>query len=269
MVRPLAAQWHDVDFAAAWLNLPPAEVNRLKACLSEQERRRSERFVSARDCSRFIVARARLRQFLGARLGISASAVGFSYGPYGKPQLSPQFASAKLRFNLSHSRDIAIYGFSVGREIGVDVEALRPMPDADDIAARFFSRAEYLAFGRLAAKDRPTAFFNCWTRKEALVKALGGGLHLPLQDFDVSFAPGERANVLRLNDIPGERCGWTMDSLRVPGFAAAVVVESAASRVLPPAHAYDGSSTFMRRAISMATAGLRGGRRDGLVDAAH
>ncbi len=256
-----------MDLVATRLNLPPADVNDLRSCLSEQERRRSERFASERDGRRFIVARARLRQLLGSRLGISASSVGFSYGPHGKPQLSRQFADANLRFNLSHSDEIAIYGFSIGRELGVDVEALRPLPDAEDIAARFFSHAEYQAFRRLAAMDRTLGFFNCWTRKEAVVKALGAGLHYSLRDFDVSLAPGDCARVLRLNDIPGERCGWDMGSLTVPGFAAAVVVENVASRVAPPVHARNRRSTFLRRAISVATLGLRVGQRDGSADA--
>jgi 4'-phosphopantetheinyl transferase len=256
-----------VDFVAARLNLPLADVSDLKSCLSGHERRRSQRFASERDSRRFIVARARLRQLLGARLGISASAVGFSYGPHGKPQLSQQFAEANLRFNLSHSCDVAVYGFSIGRELGVDVEALRPLPDADDIAARFFSRTEYQAFSRLAEIDRTEGFFNCWTRKEAVVKALGDGLHYSLQTFDVSLAPGDCAKVLRLNDIPGERCGWDMGSLHLPGFAAAVVVENVSGRAASAAHARHRKSTFLRRAISAATAGLRGRRGYGLADA--
>lgn len=259
--------WQGVDIVAARLNLPPADVTDLKSCLSEPERRRSERFASERDSGRFIVARARLRQLLGSRLGISASAVGFSWGPYGKPRLSQPFIDANLRFNLSHSRDIAIYGFSVGREIGVDVEALRPLPDAGDIAARFFSPSEYQTFSRLAEIDRTAGFFNCWTRKEAVVKALGAGLHYSLQGFDVSLAPGDRAEVLRLNDMPGERCGWDMGCPRVPGFAAAVVVENDSSGIASSAHSRHGRPTLLQRAISAATPGRRGRRRDGLSDA--
>jgi 4'-phosphopantetheinyl transferase len=270
IVPPAATEtWHGVDFVAARLNLPAAEVNDLKSSLSEPERRRSERFASGRDSRRFIVARARLRQLLGLRLGISASAVGFSYGPHGKPQLSRQFTDANVRFNLSHSCDIAIYGFSIGRELGVDVEALRPLPDANDIATRFFSRTEHQAFSGLAAIDRTAGFFNCWTRKEAVVKALGDGLHYSLQDFDVSLAPGEGAKVLRLNDMPGERCGWDMGCLHIPGFAAAVVVENVASLAAAPARARNWRSKFLQRAISAATASPRGRQRNGLADAAR
>jgi 4'-phosphopantetheinyl transferase len=147
------------------------------------------------------------------------------------------------------------------------VEALRPLPDADDIAARFFSRTEYQMFSRLAAIDRTAGFFNCWTRKEAFIKALGDGLHYPLQNFDVSLAPGDCAKMLRLNDIPGERCGWHMGCLDVPGFAAAAVVEQVSSGAAAPAHARYRRSTVLQRAISGASAGRRGRLRDELADA--
>ena len=203
-----------------------------------------------------------MRQLLGVHLGTTAPEIEFAYGPHGKPALSQKFAGVNLRFNLSHSGEIAIYGFSIGRELGVDVEALRPLSDADDIVARFFSRAECEAYRRLAAIDRTAGFFNCWTRKEALIKALGDGLYYSLKNFDVSLAPEDFATVLRLNDVPGERCGWSMGYLDVPGFAAAVVVENFPCHAAPPERVRDRRSTFPRRAIAAVTAWRQGGRRD-------
>jgi 4'-phosphopantetheinyl transferase len=142
--------------------------------------------------------------------------------------LAPRFAGSDLRFNLSHSDELAVYGFAAGRELGVDVEEVRGLQDATDVAARFFSRRENEAYLALEARDRPQGFFNCWTRKEAFIKALGDGLYHPLDRFDVSLAPGEPAKVLRVEDTPGE-CGWTLHSFSPrPGFIGAVAFRSEA-----------------------------------------
>src|SRR5256886_7924492 len=113
------------------------------------------------------------------------------YGAHGKPALAPRFAASDLRFNVSHCDDLAVYAFSHGCEVGIDVEAVRVMGDADDLAARFFSRREHGAYRALHPRDKPLGFFQCWTRKEAFIKALGDGLSYPLDRFDVSLAPGE------------------------------------------------------------------------------
>jgi 4'-phosphopantetheinyl transferase len=109
----------------------------------------------------------------------------------------------------------------------VDVEAVRELCDADAIAARFFSPRERQCYLALDPRDRPLAFFRCWTRKEAFIKAVGDGLHFPLDAFDVSLAPGEPAGILRVGDVAGGACGWTLHDVD-PGlesrFAGAVVV---------------------------------------------
>jgi 4'-phosphopantetheinyl transferase len=149
------------------------------------------------------------------------------YGERGKPALARGYAGSDLRFNVSHSDDVAVYAFSSGHEIGVDVEAVRAMPDGDDIAARFFSRCENETYLALNARDRPLGFFNCWTRKEAFIKALGDGLYHPLDSFDVSLAPGEPARIRRVESTSGDDCGWRMESFSpAPGFVGAVVIES-------------------------------------------
>lgn len=195
------------------------------ALLSDAERHRASRFLFDRDRDRFIVARARLRQLLGARLGARPESVELVYGSHGKPALAPWLADSALRFNVSHCGDVTLYAFSRGREIGIDVEAVRVLPDADDIAARFFSQRENRAYRALEPRDRPLGFFQCWTRKEAFIKALGDGLSYPLDRFDVSLTPGEPAKILRVEVTPGARCGWRMESWSpVPGFVAAVVI---------------------------------------------
>lgn len=218
----------DIVLLALDAELPAA--GELARCLSGDERRRAERFVFERDQRRFIVGRARLRHFLASRLGVGPESVAFAYGPRGKPGLAARFASADLRFNLSHSGGFAVYAFACGREVGVDVESVRELRDADQVAARFFSRRENMAYLSLDPRDRPQGFFNCWTRKEAFIKALGDGLHHPLGHFDVSLAPGMPARILRVGDTPGDACGWSLENLVAGhGLAAAVVVETRGS----------------------------------------
>jgi 4'-phosphopantetheinyl transferase len=118
---------------------------------------------------------------------------------------------------------VAVYAFSHEREIGVDVEAVHEMKDADEIAERFFSRSEYFAYRALDPRQRALGFYNCWTRKEAFVKATGDGLSFPLGCFDVSLAPGVPAKLLRIRDASGDHSRWGLESFSpVPGFVAAV-----------------------------------------------
>ena len=217
-----------VEVVSFRLDADPAAEAEHAVCLADSERLKASRFAFARDRRRFIVGRARLRQLLASRLMVRPEAVQFDYGPRGKPTLSRRFAGADLHFNVSHSGDAAVCAFSRGREVGVDVEVVHALRDADEVAAHFFSHGECEAYMALAPHDRPRGFFNCWTRKEAFIKALGEGLHFPLDRFDVSLAPGETARILRVDDTPGEQCGWTLDSfVPGPGLAGAVVVRHA------------------------------------------
>ena len=217
----------DYELYTTRLDLMPRAVRALAELLSEDEQQRASRLVFQRDRARFIVARARLRQLLGARLGVSPASVEFSYGARGKPALAARFADCGVRFNVSHSEDVAVYGFAADREVGVDVEAVRELPDADEIAARCFSVREYEAYLALAAHDRPLGFFSCWTRKEAFIKAIGDGLSQSLERFDVSLAPGEPAKILRVGGRAGEHCGWRLQAFApAPGFVAAIVIEA-------------------------------------------
>ena len=192
--------------------------------LSSEEQLRAGRFVFERDCRRFVIGRVRLRELLAERLNERPEAIELTYGPRGKPALAPRLAKSGLHFNLSHAEDVAVYAFAFGLEVGVDVEAVRELRDADEIAKRFFSRHERGAYFALDPHDRLQGFFNCWTRKEAFIKAVGDGLFRPLDSFDVSVAPGIPAEILRVGDTPGERCGWQIESFSpAPGFVAAVV----------------------------------------------
>jgi len=227
-----------IEVVTVRLDVAPEIVGELARCLSETEQRRARRIVHDRDRRRFIIRRAYLRHLLASRLGVRPDAVEWVAGPGGKPGLPRGPIDTDLRFNISRSEDIAVYAFTTGREIGIDVEAVREIPDADAIAARYFSRRENEEYRSLTQRDKAAGFFNCWTRKEAFIKAIGEGLLHPLDDFDVSLTPGEPARILRISQVPGDACGWTIhDFSPCPGFTGAVVAqESYVESELPAGH---------------------------------
>jgi len=207
------------DVVVARLNLANEAVRAGAALLPACERQRAARLRFERDRRRFIASRALLRALLAQRLAIPPEQIALVYGKYGKPAL----ARHQLQFNLSHSGDYTAYAFACDCEIGIDIEEVRSIPEADAIAARIFSRSEQDAYAALPADARSLGFFGCWTRKEAVVKALGEGLRMPLDQFDVSLAPGEPARLLRIGTMTGEQAGWRLDCLRpVPGIIGAV-----------------------------------------------
>jgi len=215
-----------VEIVMAPLNVEADAFNALAAWLQDEEQRVAECLHFERDRRRFIVARARLRQILAARLGTQPRAVELAYTAHGKPVLATGSASIDLRFNVSHCKDVAVFAFCRGREVGIDVEMIEHIEGMDEVAAHFFSRNELRAYRALAEADKDAGFFNCWTRKEAFVKALVDGLHFPLDSFDVSLAPHEPARILRVADKDGADCGWCLRSFSpLPGYVAAVVVE--------------------------------------------
>lgn len=225
-----AASLADATVAVTRLDAAPEAVDAAARVLSVEERRRADRFIHLRDRRRFIMARAWLRRLLAAELDTEAEALDFVYGDYGKPALSPAFAGSDLCFNLSHAGDMAGCALTHGHEVGIDIEAVRSLRDADTIAAQFFSARENRAWRALAESDRPLGFFNCWTRKEAFVKALGEGLAYPLDGFEVSLAPNEPARLLRVGDVPGRSSGWQLHAfVPAPGFVGAIVVRGKVS----------------------------------------
>jgi 4'-phosphopantetheinyl transferase len=181
---------------------------------------------------RWIVARATLREILGAYLETEATAIALTYGPKGKPALAGEEGRADVQFSVSHSADLAAFAVAVDVPVGVDVERVRAVEDMDRIATRTFSVRECGALRGLPREQRAAGFFNCWTRKEAYIKALGEGLSYPLDRFSVSLAPGVPARLEAVEDAPGHVETWTMEALAVPaGFAGAVVVSRPAARV--------------------------------------
>jgi 4'-phosphopantetheinyl transferase len=199
---------------------------RLLATLTEDERDRANRFHFKHDRSHFINARGILRDILGRYLDARASDLRFEYTKYGKPSLAKEFGGSALSFNLSHSKGVALYAFTTGRDLGIDVEWFRADVADEQIAEHFFSDQEVRALRQLEAGAQAEAFFNCWTRKEAYIKARGEGLSMPLDRFAVSLKPGDVAALLTTSGGVQETSRWKLLEL-FPGsaFAGAVAVE--------------------------------------------
>jgi len=207
------------------------DAERLEPLLSTDELQRANRFRFAEHRRRFVIARGCLRRLLGEYLQSDARELFFAYSAEGKPSLDVRHRT-DLRFNVSHSGEIAAYAFTLGRNIGIDVELMRRDVDVDEIPKRFFSCAEQQSMSTLQGEAKVQGFFNCWTRKEAYVKAVGTGLSLPLGDFDVSLLPGEPARLVATRPDPGVADRWRMASLDFgSGYAGAVIVEGDIDRL--------------------------------------
>jgi len=201
----------------------------LRACagwLTPEERRRAARFVREPDRDLFTLARGMARELLGRCLDVAPGAVQFECNECGKPRLAAVSDHFAIRFNIAHSHGAALCGITSGVELGVDLERIRPDFATAAIAQRFFAPAEAAILSRLPETRQTRAFFECWTRKEAYLKARGLGLSLPLASFEVAFGPGASPAVLRATDDPGASRRWTLLPLEPwPDFVGAAVVE--------------------------------------------
>jgi 4'-phosphopantetheinyl transferase len=222
---------NEVHVWRAQLELPLSRVQELKDILTDDELDRANRFSFEIDRQRFIAARGTLRSILSRYITICPGHLRFYYNQYGKPFLAPEFSSYLLSFNLSHSGSIALYAITRNREIGVDVERVHSDFEYEEIAKRFFSVNEVAILRMIPTEKKLEAFYNCWTRKEAYIKAHGEGLSLPLDSFDVSFAPWESSLLLISKDDPQESSHWTLLDLKAGlSYAAALAVKGKGCR---------------------------------------
>jgi phosphopantetheine--protein transferase-like protein len=237
LVDPAAVAWlppsgsltllrDEVHVWRATLDRSEAEIRELRQTLTADEQRRADRFVFEKDRIHFTAGRGILRALLAAYLGHDPRALRFTYNLQGKPALAGETGPAAPRFNLSHSHGLALFALAWDRELGVDLEWMRPDFASEEIAERFFSPQEVAVLRKVPLGQRPEAFFACWSRKEAYIKARGMGLSIPLDQFDVTLAPGEPACLLATREDPAQLGRWSMVSLPpAPGFQGALAVE--------------------------------------------
>lgn len=220
----------EVHILSASLQRSPEELGALAALLSPDERERAGRFRFERDRDRFVAGRGLLRTIVGAYSGRAPGSLSFAYGEFDKPSLEGDGPW----FNLAHSGAVALLAVSTVGELGVDVELEPPDFDYESLAARFFSAAELDALRAVPELERARSFLECWTRKEAFVKARGDGLQLALDSFDVSLGPGIPAGLRRVawsEDEPGQ---WTIRDVsdRELGYVGAMAIRATGVEVV-------------------------------------
>ncbi|HUO86882.1 MAG TPA: 4'-phosphopantetheinyl transferase superfamily protein [Thermoanaerobaculia bacterium] len=218
----------EVEVWTVGLDLPAAAVTDLARLLSAEERARAERFRFARHRRRFTVGRGVLRILLGRAVGVDPGRVTFRYGAKGKPYLAGPASRGRepeIHFNLSNSDELAVIALCREADLGADVERLRPMPDGLAIAERFFSAAERRVLAAEPGERRDESFFRCWTRKEAYLKAVGDGITVRLDAFDVTLAADEPPRMLSIDGDPGRAADWELVHLEpAPGYLGALAL---------------------------------------------
>jgi 4'-phosphopantetheinyl transferase len=219
----------DVHLWSFELNLPATEIKKYRDTLSEEEIARSGRFYFEKDRNQSIITRGCMRAILSLYLETTPAQLNFSYNTYGKPELAADSLRPGLHtglcFNLSHSHGMGMVAIAQMCPVGIDIEFMRENLAYLEIARRFFSSHEVSELEGLPKNAQKEAFFQCWTRKEAYIKAVGGGLSVPLDRFDVSLKPGEPAALLATRPHSGEASEWELYRLEVPaGYAGALAI---------------------------------------------
>ncbi len=250
----------DIHVWVASLEMAHQEIDEPFTLLAPDERARAERFYFERDRNRFVAGRCLLRIILGGYLGMDPSQIEFAYREAGKPVLKPGPQGEFLEFNLSHSNDLALYIFSRNHEVGIDVEYIHSMPDMDDFAEKFFSSRETELINSLRGEEKDAAFFKLWTCKEALLKANGSGLTMPLSHMEISL---EADGAVTLNSIGGDpehTSRWHLEVFNpAPGYQAAFTVDGYAGQVVSVYHVNSvgkQSGNFSQRAGLSPSSGL-------------
>ncbi len=221
---------HTVHVWRVFLDRTPGWLEWHDELLCDDERDRACRFYFERDRRRFTVARGALRMILSGYSAQHPESIRFEYGPQGKPHLAS--SHSEMRFNLAHSEELALIAVARERELGIDVERIRSFSLGAQRPEDFFSPREVSTLRALSGTLAEEAFFRCWTRKEAYIKARGGGLSIPLDSFDVSLEAGEPAALLAVRGDATEASRWSMQALHpAAGYAGALVAEGKDWRV--------------------------------------
>lgn len=198
------------------ISLDPTKYN-LLTCLTtldQQEQARAHRFMFESIRDRFVISHYALRKILSEYVFVAPHEIRYQYNQRQKPELVPEINSETIQFNLSHSHDVAMVAITTSVPIGIDVEYIKKDLDYLALAQRFFSAEEYALLTALDGSERINGFFNCWTRKEAFIKAIGQGLYCSLKQFAVNLAPAEPARFLRIDPDIDDIRHWTLQSFQ-------------------------------------------------------
>jgi 4'-phosphopantetheinyl transferase len=219
----------EVHVWAVQLDRDASVIREMATLLDDDERDRASRFRRRVDRDRFIVAHAELRRVLARYLRKPAHRLRFRRDRFGKPSLAHP---TDVTFNMAHADSVALIAVTTGRPVGVDVERVTPLDDAFDVAEICFAPAEQRVLHAVPAGQVSDTFFNCWTRKEAFIKAVGTGLSAPLKAFEVSLEPDTPARLCRVSGSARVAASWTMHALHpAPGYVGALAVRRTNVRV--------------------------------------
>jgi 4'-phosphopantetheinyl transferase len=201
----------DVHIWTAGLDLPEHKAAGFYALLSDDEKARAARFHFEKDRLHFIAGRATLRMLVAGYLGRQPAKVQFSYTSFGKPFLKSVSGESEYQFNLSHSNDRVVYIFSLARQVGIDLEQIRVMPDQDRFAEFYYSRSECAAINALDILEKRRAFYKIWTCKEAVFKAIGAGLTKEISQTEVSLNGDAQPRLVCIDGDPAQAVGWHLE----------------------------------------------------------
>ena len=189
--------------------------------LSAEEHKRADRFVHNADAKRFIIAYSGLRLILAKYLPVPKGNFAFKRNEHGKPYL----INSPLCFNLSHSNDYVIWAFALNNSVGIDIEYEKKNVDVLALAKRFFAKEEYTTLKNISSENQLSAFYRCWTRKEAFIKAIGKGLSYPLNKFAVTFEKKIYNWTIPIENKSDDQ-KWYLYSLKTPEkYTAAIVLK--------------------------------------------
>jgi 4'-phosphopantetheinyl transferase len=199
------------------------DMKYFRELLSPEESKQADKFIFEKDRFRYTITHGALHILICAYTGVNEKLINYIQGKYRKPGL--QVSSwKKLYFNLSHSGNFILYAFSWDLELGIDIEQIRDMQDSDSIIERFCSEKEKAEYFSIQKENRTQAFFKCWTRKEAYIKARGDGLYFPLNNFTVSIKPDTQPALIEVKDEPLENDRWKLHDLKINDLYSSALV---------------------------------------------
>ncbi|ELR97510.1 4'-phosphopantetheinyl transferase superfamily protein [Gloeocapsa sp. PCC 73106] len=204
----------------------PTQIQQLWHLLNPVERKKAADFQFERHRNAFITGRGYLRIILSRYLQLKPQEIEFNYTPKGKPYLAHQFLESNLQFNLSHSHELILYALTLDKPIGIDLEYLRPFPEAEKIAQRFFSPREAAFISNCPDSLKSPAFFQGWTSKEAVLKATGEGIGGGLEKIEVELDPSQEAKLLSLDGDTQAAQNWFLTKIQTsPEYMATVAIK--------------------------------------------
>lgn len=230
-IQPLSDS--DTHVWCASLDVSTEELSHYSLLLSRDEIERAERFYFEKDRTHFIIGRGLLRILLACYLEIEPAQIEIVYGPHGKPAVKSGLGDKTLEFNLSHSKDLALYAFNWNHRVGIDVEYMIPMADMDNFAEQYFTPRESVRINSLSGKQKEDAFFKTWTCKEAFLKANGSGLTVPINQVEMSLETDGTVKLISIGSDKEQPARWRIETFNpAPGYRAALAVEGYEGRFI-------------------------------------